>query len=277
MCFKKKISLAFITGGVLDPGSIVPSLRPSSLIPHHLTTSTRRSSAPATKLTSALISRHDPSHFGGLSADVDGPDAHVPSYTSTFAHQRQISDIEFDHTIQELDDLNGMFAGGRRLESKDEKSHIVEWIKQTNKDALPIETMAMAELRREASSPAFTDNSFNFSQAVSLVVWCDGSVQCVGVHVVCGCLYVMGVGVCKSWVCVSVCHGCGCVYMVVPFVHDNVNDSVPQSEHSEMVENLRAKVEYLESRLSKVCVCVCMCECICVQVNCIVVFKIKKT
>lgn len=77
------------------------------------------------------------------------------------------------NNLDELDkNLNELLDLGRKEESGD--SHIVEWIKQTSKDAVPPDLLreqqsVLPPPPRDIGSPTFTDNSLTYSQTVSLL------------------------------------------------------------------------------------------------------------
>ena len=100
-----------------------------------------------------------PSHDDGK------PAAPPPS-----GYQRQASGDSLEENYQEFDrnlhDLMQRTEWRGKGGAKNGSAHIEEWLRQTSKDAVPLDMLGDAPVR-DISSPTFTDNSLNYSQTVS--------------------------------------------------------------------------------------------------------------
>lgn len=155
----------------IESDSAKPHKSSTSLIPQvgSSSQSSRQSNIPiklSSKKTSENTLKLDPK--AGLSSSA-------PANNSSTALERRDSNNSLDNNIEELNrNLNelllqdrGKGKGGRT--SKD--THIVEWINQTSKDAVPPDLLdEQREPPQDISSPTFTDNSFTYSQTVSVNV-----------------------------------------------------------------------------------------------------------
>ncbi len=128
----------------------------------------RHSGIPVKKTTTLSNTASSKLPSGRATADVKAS----PPPPSGF--QRQTSGDSLEENYQEFDrNLNDLMQRnerkGRGGGAKNGSAHIEEWLRQTTKDAIPPDMLgeAMDAPARDINSPTFTDNSLNYSQAVS--------------------------------------------------------------------------------------------------------------